>query len=1814
MEDIQRFRAKRRGLKSGVTKLLAKIDGAISSRLEDVHSEVVSESQRLSVSTAITQLEAKRGQITELDANIAAAIQTEDELETEICDALTYHSTLEERIAFLTEFVRKANRPPIAADDHLPTLESVTDDEEESDPREPSPDPIVTDHAARASDTSRSHGDRETYHNYSRLPKLVLPTFSGESLQWQTFWDSFEAAVHSNPHLTGVQKFNYLRAQLHRDAAQAISGFPLTDSNYAHSIAILKGRFGQQYKLVGAHMEALLNVQAPANNLTGLQAFYDTIQSHMRVLSSLGKPTESYGSLLISVILNKIPKDIKVHMARDHHDTEWVIDELLASILKEIKILEAGQPSNRKSNSHTNPVLTTSSFYVASNRSAPQITEKLKKDPVCVFCKGAHKSNTCTTITSPKERLAIVKSAGLCYNCLARHRVSQCNSKFNCRECHKKHHTSLCHAFNTNTVPPLERTPPDQTLTTLTSTPLPVPYTSVCLLKTAIADISADSTTIEGHILFDEGAQRSFITQELADQLQLKPTGFENISVASVGAQVSTTRRLAIASIHIHTLNEGQIPVTVLVVPKLAAPIRNSVRTHLNKLSYLRGLPLAHPVTSDENFQISILIGADFYWQFVQDRVVRGDGPVAVESKLGYLLSGPLPLPVTATSTSFHVSILSCTTENTHHNSFWQVESTGTNPVAQNPDAKFLQQYMDTHITLQPDGAYSLKFPWKDNHPLLPSNYAVCARHTRSMAYRLAKTSKLLQVYGAIIDEQERRGFIERVDCSKQHGSVHYIPHHPVRKESSTTPIRIVYDCSCKQSPNSPSLNDCLDPGPPFLNDLCAILLRFRQYNFAFSSDIEKAFLHVHLDETDRDFTRFLWLSNLSDASSSFITFRFKVVLFGATCSPFMLNAALNYHLTKNRSDISQDILRNLYVDNLVSGCHTEGTAIKYFTKSRSLLRSATFNLRSWASNSHCLMNTAVEHQVADTNNPIKVLGLWWDVQQDLLIALPKSDTTAYANAVTKREILKWIASIFDPLGLITPVTISAKLFLQQLWQKELGWDAELSADLCKTWEEISNNVIQAAEMCFPRQCVKILPTPDTILHIFADASPKAYGAAAYFQQGSISSLTMSKSRAAPLKTLSMPKLELMAAVLAARLCVFITTSLNINCSVQLWTDSQIVLYWITSKRKLKPFVANRVSEIQSVSTSWRYCPSTDNPADLLTRGLTYNQLHSSVQWKHGPVWLISPSQWPTWQQSETLHINTEAACELEIVQENVATEHSTTGIHQLIDINTFSNLNKLLAVTAYVLRFIYNIRQPTLLRKLGTLTPSNLTQANLKRIHQVQHTVFSEEIANLKSSQNRLPLVRQLRLFLDCDQLLRCGGRIHNAPLSESAKFPYLLPSRHHLTVLIIQQAHAVQLHSGVNATLTMLRQQYWIPSARQRIKSIIHKCVVCKKTSGKPYSKPDPPPLVKSRVNQTYPFVVTGVDFTGALYVRATEGERKVYLCLFTCVASRAIHLEIVTNLTVESFLQAFRRFAGRRSFPKLLLSDNASTYLAAAEELKYLFSSTDLSESLSRKGTEWKFIPKRAPWFGGFWERLIGLTKSTLKKILGRTHATLESLQTIVVEVEGLLNDRPLTYVSSDLDDLEPITPSHLLYGRRIIPLPHCTVEDEEINDPNFQGVSELRQRARGQAMVIKHFWSRWKNEYLTALRESHKTTGNNAQQIKIGDVVLVHDDTARVNWRLAVIESLNKGEDGLVRSANIRTTTGRTNRPIARLYPLEVTAADQSTDEITTDDQNQMTDNNTTQPVRRAAERSRTRVKEWVTTLSGPPEDVINSNLT
>ncbi len=233
--------------------------------------------------------------------------------------------------------------------------------------------------------------------------------------------------------------------------------------------------------------------------------------------------------------------------------------------------------------------------------------------------------------------------------------------------------------------------------------------------------------------------------------------------------------------------------------------------------------------------------------------------------------------------------------------------------------------------------------------------------------------------------------------------------------------------------------------------------------------------------------------------------------------------------------------------------------------------------------------------------------------------------------------------------------------------------------------------------------------------------------------------------------------------------------------------------------------------------------------------------------------------------------------------------------------------------------------------------------------------------------------------------------------------------------------------------------------------------------------------------------------------------------------------------------------------------MVSDNGTTLVAAANHLQQL--SQTVHDDLLNKGTRWAFIPKRAPWFGGFWERLIGLTKTTLKKILGRSYITDGMLQTIIVEIEATLNDRPLTYVSSEFELEDVVTPAHLLYGRRVTTLPYRDITSGNQEITSATG-SNMRKRAKLQQTLIDHFRDRWKKEYLTALREHHTVSGKNEQCISVGSVVQVHDEIPRSTWKLAVVEELVKGNDGLVRSAKIRVGNKLTSRPNTKLYPREV----------------------------------------------------------
>ena len=366
----------------------------------------------------------------------------------------------------------------------------------------------------------------------------------------------------------------------------------------------------------------------------------------------------------------------------------------------------------------------------------------------------------------------------------------------------------------------------------------------------------------------------------------------------------------------------------------------------------------------------------------------------------------------------------------------------------------------------------------------------------------------------------------------------------------------------------------------------------------------------------------------------------------------------------------------------------------------------------------------------------------------------------------------------------------------------------------------------------------------------------------------------------------------------------------------------------------------------------------------------------------------------------------------------------------------------------------------------------------------------------------------------------------------------------------------HMDRFHAGTSNVLARLRQDYWIPKARQTIKKVLRGCVTCKRLQGKPFQSAVHAPLPKERVESGRPFSVTGLDYSGYLLVKDGNRVVKVYISLFTCAITRAVHLEIVENLTEYEFLCAFRRFVARRSTPKLLISDNASTFVSAAKTLD-IYAHPLVQSYMNVHAIEWRFIIKRAPWTGGFYERMIGLTKQSLRKVLGSSLVSLNDLRTLIVEIEAGLNDRPLTYVSNDIDAPEAINPSHLLLGHRLDALPDIS-EIHDINDPSYGEKPLIDRMSVNLSSKLNAFWKRWRMEYLTALRERHNQTNKDVNNnVKVGQVVLVHDDNLpRIRWKLAVIEELYPGADGVIRSVKIRTSNGITNRPVVKLYPLEV----------------------------------------------------------
>lgn len=902
-------------------------------------------------------------------------------------------------------------------------------------------------------------------------------------------------------------------------------------------------------------------------------------------------------------------------------------------------------------------------------------------------------------------------------------------------------------------------------------------------------------------------------------------------------------------------------------------------------------------------------------------------------------------------------------------------------------------------------------------------------------------------------------------------------------------------------------------------------------------------------------------------------------------------------------------------MDDVVSGASDAEAAYLFYLKSRLRLATAGFNLRKFVTNSkelhqHIQENELIiedsqpKHSPEETMNSEptnqscderdirtedqsyaktslgvgieegagihKVLGVQWDTKTDTLqFDIGEAARRMQDLTPTKRSLVCVTAKFFDPLGIVSPVTILFKMFCQQLCESKVRWDEPLTGSLLDKWSQLLSMLQDTRIMIVPRcvYCHPANPIKSTLVG-FCDASVKAYAAVVYLRMQYETHTTVhflaSKTRVTPIGGVTIPRLELLSALLLARLLTTIQIALGELTLTKpvCYSDSMVAIHWVRGVRQeWKQFVENRVSIIRSLvpPQHWRHCAGLDNPADIPSRGMSISTLNNTPRWLEGPGWLCS-GDWQTEGDSEfdTSQVTAPDDC-LQEMKHTAVTQlmiTSTTRIGQLMSCEDFSSFSRLVRVTALILRFI------RLLRRQATLPDTGDPNDNTHDINRARLLWLLDSQAQLESQPKFTLWKHQFDVFVDDSGLLRCRGRMSNSALAPLARTPILLNKGHHITRLLVQDAHKRVLHNGVAETLAELRAEYWLVRGRQFVRGILYKCVTCRKLEGKHCRGNPPPPLPDYRVQQSRPFQTTGVDFAGPLYVRSSGVARssKVWLCLFTCSSTRAVHLDLVEDMTATTFLRGFKRFTARRGMPSRVLSDNGKTFTCASTIISNVLSDPEVSEYFNQLNIVWKFNMEKAPWWGGLFERMIKSAKRCLRKVIGRNCLTYDELLTLVVEVEAVLNSRPLSYVSSE-DLTEPLTPSHLMLGFRVMSLPDHSIPD----DPDFcSSTDTLTRRMNHLAKVLQHFWNRWKREYLLELREHHRVRLEKGlvHKIQKGEIVTVYDEChPRGMWRLGRIEELIEGTDGKVRGVRVRTQTSNgcisvLQRPVQHIYPLEV----------------------------------------------------------
>ena len=1639
----------------------------------------------------------------------------------------------------------------------------------------------------------------------SLMPQFEFPKFNGDPRQWIEFMASFKSLVHdvvpSNALRMGV-----LRQMLDPNVRASL-GMTLNDPNlYPRALEQLKRRYGDPYKIARAHMQAL-NEMKPfrGDDLNALKTFWYELRGSVTNLQANGGEGEIQCGSNVDRLVEKLPLSLRrqwgkfVYRLRPTQPTLRNLETFLEQVVESEEYAQPSYPISvstptretntwkpRKPNgkSGRSPTI----LKVSSNGASPkarQVTtiSKPTYEKFCFICKSKdHKVVTCDKFLelSPTNRALAARDSRYCFNCLSgEHRARDCTSEKKCHveDCKLLHHT-LLHGAEKIFPPKVN----------VRSSLVPQPESQV-LLKVIPVRVHVKDKLIDTFAMLDSGSDASLIRQDIANKLGLRGKtnsllfgnfhGSERIKSTMVNFKIS-----AIDNSFTFEANNA------FTIPTLNASRKvNNWQNIKQSWEKSYGIKLSSAPVGE----VTVLIGCDIPGAHETLEIKKPPkgmtGPHAIRTPFGWSLFGRTPdlhrwNESNAREPIRHIRML----HQPQHNdlelliqNFWTLESLGIKAITGSELSKEDQQALEimNSTIAKVDGHYEIGLPWRCDEDDLPNNKNTALRRFYNLEHRLKKDPKTAVRYADFMEGLLRAGHAVKVGpldvgITKRNW---YLPHHNVYNPNKPDKTRVVFDASATHQ--GTSLNSALLRGPDFLSSLPGLLMRFREYPIAVSADIEKMFYQVKVAPVDQDVFRFFWRT--PGSLDSPCTYKMTVQIFGAISSPSVCAFALRRTAEDNKAkfpEVASKVISNFYVDNYLDSFATETLATTSSKQLIELLDLGGFRLNQWSSSSRKVLAKIPSSERANQSFNIdldelpieRTLGLFWNCELDKFCFQFK----CMEKANTKRQILAAVMSIFDPLGFLSPVVLIPKILMQEIWQIGRDWDELLPTEFTDRWMEWTNDLQALKNLTVPR-CYTLSSASEALkisLHIFSDASEIGYGAVAYlrfiFKNTIRVSFVASKALVTPNKRIrTIPELELQSAVIGFRLSKSVIEELRFQIDhVTFWTDSRVVLTWLNSRTgRPKIFVANRIGEILDGSdvSQWRHVPGAMNPADDCSRGLLPSQLSIEHRWFNGPEFLhLTEDCWPT---PFSMGPNDQVAC-VQLVKTEENFSHPLSNL-----IQKCSSLRKLTRTVAWVLRATKYFRlskedRKNFTRDQPVLSAGEVDSALMKCIAAVQNESFLVEVNAIKVGKRIPNNSRLLKLtpYMDEMQLLRVGGRLDRSDLPQEVKHPIILPL-HPFTETLIRDVHQRLKHSQTERILSELRSTYWILKGRNTIRRVLQKCISCKKANARP-SIPMMASLPRSRLSPYLrPFSICGLDYFGPMHVKYGRGTIKRWVMLVTCMNTRAIHLEMVFSLDTDSFLLAFRKFVGRRGSPSVCYSDNGTCLVAGERELREGIENWNqhvIGDFMSQERIDWRFNPPAAPHFGGVWERLVRSAKVAMKAVLGNQTVSDEVLSTVLTEVEFVLNGRPLTHVSMDPQDPEPITPNHFIHGGRCLNMPPGIFEKEEITG---------RKRWRASQAMVNEIWKRWLREYVPDLIERRKWL-RPQRNICVNDLVLIVDQNSpRGHWPLGKIISVVPGPDDVVRSAVVKTKTGELTRPVSKLCLLEVGEEDvvpEPTEEETT----------------------------------------------